>query len=284
MSQDYDLSAGAAGSLERGRFHYFPVAPGRMEFAAEVRKKILELRPDVVALELPTSLEDLYRQALARLPQFSVIVCPEAADPGAAVYIPVEPADPFTEAARTALETSAGLMFLEPGGGARPHLPDYYPDPYALRSVGLVRYVEAYRVHPQPRTEAVTAHASGIAWTLQGADPEARGLVGVSLNLLDALLEAMEVPQEPPPRSHFHPASLLNPHPDCLAEITTEYPYLQWRYETYRGAMSDERLIDRLRAQLDLLREAESRYRDNTGEKLEPWQRRLMARYTCNLA
>src|SRR5207249_8422503 len=38
-----------AGSLESGRFHYFPVAPGRMEFAIEVRNAIRRLRPDVVA-------------------------------------------------------------------------------------------------------------------------------------------------------------------------------------------------------------------------------------------
>ena len=30
------------GSLRRGRFHYLPVAPGRMEFAIEVRRAILE--------------------------------------------------------------------------------------------------------------------------------------------------------------------------------------------------------------------------------------------------
>ena len=27
---------------------------------------------------------------------------------------------------------------------------------------------------------------------------------------------------------------LVNPHPECLAEITVEYPYLQYRYEQFR--------------------------------------------------
>ncbi|MEN6603826.1 MAG: hypothetical protein ABFD86_15555 [Bryobacteraceae bacterium] len=284
MSHDSELATSAAGSLDRGRFRYFPVAPGRLEFAIELRRAILEMQPAVVAVELPTSLEGIYRDAVARLPEMSVVVYPDATDPERAVYVPVEPADPFTEAVRTAGETGAEVMFLEPGAGARPHLPDAYPDPYALRSVGLDKYVEAYRIHPQERDETVAAHAAGMAWKLQGSDPEARVMVVVSLNLLDALLDAMEAPQDEPPRSGIEEVQLLNPHPDCLVEITTEYPFLQWRYENYRSEMSNEKLADRRWSQLALLREAERQYEKNAGEKIQQWQRRLMARYTRNLA
>ncbi len=58
-----------AGSLRRGRFTYFPVVPGRLEFAIEVRRAILRERPQVVALELPVSLQqelDPRRPAPAR--------------------------------------------------------------------------------------------------------------------------------------------------------------------------------------------------------------------------
>jgi hypothetical protein len=113
--------------------------------------------------------------------------------------------------------------------------------------------------------------------------------VVLSLNLLDPVLDAMEVPQDPP--VHREPAEirLLNPHPDCLAEITLEYPYLQDRYETFRVQMAnvdavDRDLIDRPKVQFDLLRDAEKEYVKNTGEKVEYWQRRMMARFTRNLA
>ena len=36
--------------------------------------------------------------------------------------------------------------------------------------------------------------------------------------------------------------------------------------------------------QFDLLREAEAKYTESTGEKLAHWQRRMIARYTRNLA
>ena len=56
MSGAFDLPLPDPGSLKRGRFTYFPVAPGRLEFAIEVRQAILRDRPQVVALELPASL------------------------------------------------------------------------------------------------------------------------------------------------------------------------------------------------------------------------------------
>jgi hypothetical protein len=273
-----------AASLRRGNFTYYPVVPGRLEFSIELRRAILRDRPKIVAVELPGALEDIYLQALARLPEMSVILYPDPRDDERAIYVPVEPCDPFTEAVRTALEIDAEVIFIEPNLGDRPHLPDTYPDPFAIRYIGVDKYVEAYRVYPQDRNEETAAHAAGMAWKLQGTDPLAGVFVVLSLNLLDQVLDAMEVPQDAP--SHREPGDLrlLNPHPDCLAEITLEYPYLQDRYETFRARMEPADLIDRPKVQFDLLRDAEKEYVVNTGDKVEYWQRRMMARFTRNLA
>ncbi len=273
------------GSLRRGRFHYFPVIPGRLEFAVEVRRAILSERPRVVAVELPVSLETPYLRAVARLPEITVLVWENPGEEDQATYVPVEPADPFTEAIRSAQEVGAEVLFVEPDFGERPHLSDAYPDPYAIRHTGLERYIEAYRVHPPARTDEIASHAAGMAWKLQGADPLAGVLVVVSLNLLDPVLDAMEEPQEPPARRSLRrQVDLINPHPDCLSEITVEYPFLQERYERFRSALEPDALIDRPRVQLALLREAEKSYGAKTGEKIAHWQRRLLARYTRNLA
>lgn len=272
------------GSLRRGNFTYFPVVPGRVEFAIELRRAILRDRPQIVAVELPGSLEDAYLQALARLPEMSVIVYADPKDEERGVFVPVEPCDPFTEAVRSGLEIDAEVVFIEPDVADRPHVADAYPDTYSIRYIGLAKYIEAYRVHPQERSEEIDEHSAGMAWKLQGSDPLAKVFVVVSLNLLDPLLDAMESPQDPPPRRGPLEVRLLNPHPDCLAEIVIEYPFLQARYEQARLDMSAGNLIDRPKVQLDLLREAEKEYSVNTGDKIEHWQRRLMARYTRNLA
>jgi len=286
MSEAFDLPLADPGSLKRGRFTYFPVAPGRLEFALEVRRAILRDRPRCVALELPASLQSAWMQAIARLPEMSLIFYPdEAAGGDQAVYVPVEPADPFTEAIRTAMEVGAEVVFADLEAGARPHLKDTYPDPYALRYIGLERYIEAYRVYPQARTGEIARHAAGIAWKLQGTDPSATVLAVISLNLLDPLLDAMEEPQgQPLAATRREGVELLNPHPESLGEICAEYPHLQWRYENYREPMADNSLIDRRHAQLAVFRAAEKEYEANTGERMAHWQRRLLARYARNLA
>ncbi len=287
MPVEADLTA---GSLQRGSLRYFPVVPGRVEFAIAVRQLLLSERPSAVAVELPLFLEPLYRRALARLPEISVILYHDDSSSGddeRALYVPVEPCDPFIEALRTAAEIDAQVMFLEPNSAERPHLPDTYPDTYAIQKIGFDKYVEAYRVYPQVATEEVTAHASAMAWKLQGSDSNLKTIVVVALNMLDPLLDAMETPQPEPARGKRHEPQLLNPHPDCLAEITIEYPYLQERYEFHRlGMMANEPTsqLDRPRVQIDLLREAEGKYRETTGEKLSHWQRRMIARFTRNLA
>jgi hypothetical protein len=283
MSREPKTSEDPA-SLRRGNFTYFPVIPGRLEFSVELRRAILRERPRIVAVELPGALEDVYLQALARLPEMSIIVYPDPNDDERGVYVPVEPCDPFTEAVRTGLEIDAEVVFIEPDLGDRPHLPDTYPDPYSVRYIGIDKYVEAYRVYPQERSDEIAGHAAGMAWKLQGADPTAGVFVVLSLNLLDPVLDAMEVPQDAPKRRQPAEIRLLNPHPDCLAEITLEYPYLQDRYETFRVQMANIDLVDRPKVQFDLLRDAEKEYVKNTGEKVEYWQRRMMARFTRNLA
>jgi hypothetical protein len=277
-----------------------------LEFAVEVRRRILAERPAVVAVELPATLEEPYLEAIRRLPQISVIFynlsSPDHSiyhsdtrsdthsdnEPEQAVYVPVEPADPFIEAIRSAQEIGAQVVFADPDTYERPHLPDTYPDPYSLTSIGLPDYVNAYRLYPQARSEEAERFAEGMAWKLQGADPLARMIVVVSLNLLDAVLDAMERPQSEPSATRREDLQLVNAHPDCLGEILTDYPFLQERYEHFRMGedltVAGSPLVDRLRAQMVLYRESQESYFVNTGEKMHSWQRRLLARFSRNLA
>ncbi len=223
-----------AGALQRGRLHYLPVIAGELEFAEEVRKAILVERPQVVAVELPATLESSYLRAVQRLPEVSVILFDE---PGQerSIYIPVEITDPFVEAIRSAQEVGADVFFVDPDIGERPHLNDLYPDSYALRRLGYTKYVETYRCYPQKDSFELRRHAAGIAWKLQSCNPLANVLVVISLNLLDPTLEAMEHPQaEPLARARRDGVRLLNLHPECLAEVLIEYPFLQAVYEVRR--------------------------------------------------
>lgn len=274
-----------AGTITRGNVTYFPVIPGRIVFALRLRRYLLEHRPKVIAIELPWRFERQYGRAVDRMPQMSVILVPERGSGNGdnAVYIPVESGDPFIEALRTAREIGAETVFLDPAE-ERPHSEGAYPDPFSIESIGIQRYLDEYRVHAQPRTREVNAVAAAMAWKLQGADPLSATCVVISLNTLDALLDAMEVPQDEPPAGRttlFETAELFNLHPDCLAEVTTEAPYYQEQYEKTRAG---ENGFERRRLQLALLREAEKEYAINTGDEVRSWQRLAVAKFSRNLA
>lgn len=280
-----DLPLPDFASLVRGSFTYFPVVPGRMEFAAAVRETILSTRPAVVAVELPATIQWEYYKAVARLPKMTALVYPDPIDDEKNIYVVVEPTDPFTEAIRSAQEVGAEVRFIDAGEGERPHLPDDYPDTVAVSLIGVDRYIEAYRVEPQRRNDEVTAFAQRIAWKLQGADPLRPTLVVLSLNLLDPVLDAMEQPQEAPTRRYrAAEAMLVHPAPEGLAEICVEHPYQQARYEQWRATRENPALIHRGHTQFALFKDAESSYQQNTGDRIESWHRRYLARYSRNLA
>src|SRR5260370_6995986 len=139
MSREPKTSEDPA-SLRRGNFTYFPVIPGRLEFSIELRRAILRDRPGIVAVELPGALEDSYLQALARLPEMSIIVYPDPNDEERGVYVPVEPCDPFTEAVPSGLEVVAEVVFIEPDLGFPPPLSVTSPVPYSLPSTSFANH------------------------------------------------------------------------------------------------------------------------------------------------
>ncbi len=276
--------------IKRGNINYLPVVPGRLEFALHVRRYLLRNRPAVVAIELPSTLERQYEVVLQRLPQMSVILLSKGGNYDESeqlTYIPIEPGDPFIEALRTAHELGSSVILLEPPSFEKTHESAPYPPSYAVEIIGVDRYVERYRLHPAPRTPEMEKLAAGMAWKLQGADPFAPICAVVSLRTVDALLEAMEKPQDEPPAGPvrlFSSAEVFNLHPDCLAEITHEPPYYQELYGELR--MKDVKAVSLQKPlwQLQLLRSAEAEYAVKTGDRIESWQRLNLAKFARNLA
>jgi len=277
----------SAASLKRGNITYFPVVPGRVEFAVEVRQWLLDRRPDVLAIELPLPLRSSYLRAIARFPEISILRFPDPLDPLEWVHVPVEPTDPFIEALRTANELGLKIEFIEPNWGGRPHLGDAYPDTYAIQMIGRESYINSYRLQKNEPTEEMIEYTEAMARKLQGLPLDHEVVAVVSLNVLDGLLDAMEVPQERPvePHGSAYLAELCNAHPDCLAEITVEFPFLIERYQHHRAEDIPElRLLDRAATQLAVLETADVALWRAGGGRLEVWQYRQIAKFARNMA
>ena len=174
--------------------------PGRVEFAVELRRAILRRAAAGGGGRVAGRARAGVSQSGAAVARdVGVWFTEEGKDEDRAVYVPVEPADPFTEAIRSGLEVDAEILFIEPDVIDRPHVPDNYPDPYSIRRIGLDKYVEAYRVLSAGPHRRDRRARRGDGLETPGRRSGGPHLVVVSLNMLDALLDAMEQPQEGPP-------------------------------------------------------------------------------------
>jgi hypothetical protein len=249
-------------------------------------------RPKIVAVELPGSLEDAYLRS-AGASAGDVGNSSIRSDPGddeRGIYVPVEPCDPFTEAVRSALEIGAEVVFLEPDPGERPHLPDSYPDTYAMTYIGfdpaiskriacIRRIAHGRGGTPTPRRWPGSCRAP-IRWRSV--------LVVVSLNLLDPAAGCDgEVPQDqPPPDLGASRSAAVESASRLPGRDHVEYPYLQERYEMFRqcGRTRFPREGSSAHSDAAGLKDAEARVRQEPAKRSTHWQRRMMARFTRNLA
>lgn len=217
-----------------------PVCHYSLEFAERVRLALHLDPPDAVALELPGNLAGPYVQAIRRLPQISILLC---RNPSGATYLPVEPADPFSEAGRWALERSAPLFFvdLQLEGSYPSHL-DPVPDSYAILRVPPLTYYEAFRklIEEKANPDPVDLHREkAMAFRLRQL-LDRYGKVAFVCGMAHArgVLEHLERPQTLPLENrHPPPVQLFHLHPDCLDEVMSTPPFISAVYELRRGPL-----------------------------------------------
>ncbi len=171
--------------------HALPVLHYRMEFAHLVRQAVRMVRPDCIAIELPSTLEKPFLRGIGRLPEISVLTYEvssaamlrgkPADDLPQTVYLLIEPADPLMEAARLAMAEEIPLHLIDLDLDEYPLHQEPLPDSYAVQRIGLAAYyrefVAAFRnVHPDPedlrrekgmafRLQQLSAGMSGSCWS-----------------------------------------------------------------------------------------------------------------------
>ena len=121
---------------------FLPILHNRLEFALEVHRQWEEFQPEVVAVELPPTLQDPIKTAVKRLPYLSVILYQEKS--GRYIYLPIEPVDGIIEAVRLGMEKNLPVFFIDRDTEGYPQSSDPMPDPYAVTQIGYQPYCLAY--------------------------------------------------------------------------------------------------------------------------------------------
>ncbi len=238
------MSAAEPWAIRWKNLSCMPVCHYRLEFAEGVRARFEKDPPDCLALELPSHLQDAYRRAIARLPEISILLFQDAS--GRTVYLPVEPVDPFAEAARSSLELGIPIHLVDINlEQAYPPFRDPVPDTYAVNRIGPRLYYEAFRDTWQARVEdhPIDVHRErGMAARLQGLVKKHRKVLFIcGMIHAQGVIGRLDRPQATPlHRVHSPPLRVFHLHPSCLDEVMATFPLLSALYEIRRNGLPPE--------------------------------------------
>ncbi len=214
-----------------------PVLHDRVDFGWLAARVLIELDPQVVAVELPTTLARAVKTAVARLPQMSAVISEE---PGEDAVVWVAAAgDPMVEALRWAAEHERATVFIDPDVRYRGRHFDHFPDPHSMHDLGPEVYVEIIRrmAAGQPRDDGDELRERGMAHHLQHAAATTEGeilaLVGAAhATRVAALLGGPTAP--PLARQHRTSVLLRNLHPEDLSAVLRDPPLAHAVHEHLR--------------------------------------------------
>ena len=237
-----------------GNVHALPVLHYRMEFAHLTRQAVRMVRPDCIAVELPSTLERPFLRAVKRLPEISVLSYEvssaailkgkAAEDVKSTVYLLIEPADPLIEAARLAMEENIPLNLIDLDLDEYPIHEEPLPDSYAIQRIGLAAYYREFRrafrdVPPEPED---LRREKGMAFRLQQLSLRHERILFIcGMYHLERIGSFFASPQaEPMGRVRRENVRLFNLHPDSCREILGEFPFVSAVYEMRRSPFPAE--------------------------------------------
>ncbi len=221
--------------------HILPVFHERLEAADQVRRAVDTLDFDAIAVEIPASLERVWLRAVDRLPSISVVLFETAK--GRTIYLPVHPADPMVEAARSARELGLTPVCVDLDVDGYADYRETVPDPYTLLRLGPAAVHETFRRRPRKHDPLDDRREAAMAFhLLQLRDTGAEKILFVcGMHHVEgverALGEPQAIPLAAPVRKNVRVVHL---HPESLSEALNEPPFYIATYERRRRRLPAE--------------------------------------------
>ena len=229
-------------TIQHGPIHVMPVLHERVEFADAARLALEALRPDLVAVELPASLEAHILMAVERLPQASVLLYESSKKNP--LYLIIAPADPLVEGIRWGMEHEVPVHCVDVDVDAVVQWHERLPDAYAALRVSP----EAFYRKALEGAGFKQFHASdrlreqGMAFRLrQLAGKGGRILFLCGMAHAERIGEDLKRPlAEPMDRHERKAVQLFNLHPESLQEVLWDPPLIHALYEWRRNGLPAE--------------------------------------------
>jgi hypothetical protein len=262
-----------------------PILHNRVEFALEVRDQVASFKPEIVAVEYPSTIGEKVLEGVKRLPLLSVVYYEE--DNHTFIYLPLEPTDGLVEAVRLALSKNLPIYFIDRDTEGYPIERAPMPDPYSIRRIGYWKYCRSYlKAYPEGlpgRQDRLRERT--MAYHLQQLEGEGKRVLFVGgLAHLTGLLSSLDTPQvEVIGRRSREGVMLAHLHKDSSREIMTEMPFFVALYEQFREN-STMAGLDRLHAIDQLIEKATKGYGKSSKEELTVSQLRVFNKFVRNYA
>ncbi len=276
------------GVIDAGSgIHLLPTLHQTVEFAVLVRRAFYALRPAVVALELPRTLETAFLRAVTRLPLLSVVLYPDGDE---TVYLVVEPHEAMVEGARLALENGLPVAFVDRDDGTYPLVRTPAPDAYALTRLLPGDYVSALlEAYPASTDARDLARDRAMAFHLTELAKNSGPVLWIGgAAHVHGILAALEEPQAQPfGRVSREGVRILSLAHTSSREVMSEMPYVSASYERARqsgGAFTFDSTTDTQRVLDRLLKEAAERYQKDQKAEVSRTALQALRKFSRNLA
>jgi hypothetical protein len=124
-----------------------PTFHSRIEFAKLVQKAFFNVYPDLIAVELPSTVRDEVFEGIERLPFLSLIAYADTINPNKLNYIPIDPSDSIIHAIRIGKQQNVPIEFIDLS--VKEYQPENInlPDDYSLHSIDLQTFYNKISAH-----------------------------------------------------------------------------------------------------------------------------------------
>ncbi len=226
-------------ALKHGKVLIVPVCHYQLEFALAVRQAIRAFQPAQIAIELAPFLRERFLEAVGRLPYLSVLVYGSEEAPE---FMPVDPCDAFTEAARSALERDIPLHFVDLAV-QYPQIFEPMPDSYAVYRIGLEEYWNAYHeaAANAPRAPEDALREAHMAYEIERQLDQGSLLLVCGMAHAARILEHLQAGTGRPGHHERHDqVELYNIHEAMYSMLGMDTPFCATAYQIARNGFGPD--------------------------------------------
>lgn len=218
--------------------YFVPSFHNRLQFSLEVRRIFSEIKPDIVAAELPDIYYSEVIQAVSRLPKLTMLCLNHGND--TYTYIPIFPSDSMIEGIRLARDNRLPVSFVDMAvkeykvneEGFNP------PDDYAIKSIGLEKFYEINKNYFKTSNASDLARESTMAFHLNRMSKNFGKVLFIGgMAHWENIKEHLELQTY---MFHSHESEFIDapflakPGDKALYSLLGETPYIVFQYEICR--------------------------------------------------